>query len=292
MNWRELLTLSRRQLLLVLPNKGDTAEAEAEKSDADESSPPDHGEFVANAKAATHAVLAAEHPLLYDHAGRPIPQGSELWRIAEPEWRRETYRIVDTLLDQIPAGKLPKSEEELKEAFTKALQDNPKPRYIFTPHDGKLTIPVSIQLGEVQIQGAIPLYKIAGAIMAGVGLSKLTQRTTVPSLAAGTARVNSKDGLEYVWIPPGDFMMGAVPGDAEAPPPSPAFSRAKTPYLSAPGAVVSPLVGVVRGHVRGEVIAVVAVVRAIMGDGIPPRIYETFQRDRLDGSELYGHGRR
>ena len=32
-------------------------------------------------------------------------------------------------------------------------------------------------------------------------------------LKPGTVRVNAKDGLEYVWIPPGEFQMGCVPGD-------------------------------------------------------------------------------
>jgi formylglycine-generating enzyme required for sulfatase activity len=32
---------------------------------------------------------------------------------------------------------------------------------------------------------------------------------------AGTARENPKDGLKYVWIPPGSFMMGCSPGDSE-----------------------------------------------------------------------------
>ena len=34
--------------------------------------------------------------------------------------------------------------------------------------------------------------------------------------APGTARKLALDGLEYVWIPPGRFQMGAVPGDDEA----------------------------------------------------------------------------
>jgi formylglycine-generating enzyme required for sulfatase activity len=29
----------------------------------------------------------------------------------------------------------------------------------------------------------------------------------------GEKRVHPQDGLEYVWVPPGDFMMGRVPGD-------------------------------------------------------------------------------
>jgi formylglycine-generating enzyme required for sulfatase activity len=31
----------------------------------------------------------------------------------------------------------------------------------------------------------------------------------------GQVRVNAKDGLKYVWIPPGTFMMGCSPGDSE-----------------------------------------------------------------------------
>jgi len=37
----------------------------------------------------------------------------------------------------------------------------------------------------------------------------------IPAPAAGTVRVNPKDGLKYVWIPPGVFMMGCSPGDTE-----------------------------------------------------------------------------
>jgi formylglycine-generating enzyme required for sulfatase activity len=32
---------------------------------------------------------------------------------------------------------------------------------------------------------------------------------------AGEVRQNLKDGLKYVWIPPGNFMMGCSPGDSE-----------------------------------------------------------------------------
>jgi formylglycine-generating enzyme required for sulfatase activity len=34
------------------------------------------------------------------------------------------------------------------------------------------------------------------------------------AVAAGTKKVNPKDGLTYVWIPPGKFQMGCSPGDA------------------------------------------------------------------------------
>jgi len=38
-----------------------------------------------------------------------------------------------------------------------------------------------------------------------------------PSIAAGTVKSNGKDGLTYVWIPPGKFTMGCSPGDGECP---------------------------------------------------------------------------
>jgi len=34
----------------------------------------------------------------------------------------------------------------------------------------------------------------------------------------GTVRQNPKDGLKYVWIPPGTFIMGCSPGDTECAP--------------------------------------------------------------------------
>jgi sulfatase modifying factor 1 len=36
-----------------------------------------------------------------------------------------------------------------------------------------------------------------------------------PTITAGSARVNAKDGLTYVWVSPGTFRMGCSPGDDE-----------------------------------------------------------------------------
>lgn len=41
------------------------------------------------------------------------------------------------------------------------------------------------------------------------------QVTVEPAPVAGTARENPRDGLKYVWIPPGTFEMGCSPGDSE-----------------------------------------------------------------------------
>lgn len=174
-------------------------------------------EFIAHAKAAASEMLTSEHPLLYDYAGRPIPSDSELSRSTEIEWRREAIRVIEGLLDRLPLEKVPSSGTELIEVLTKVLQADPKPKYIFTPHDGTLTIPASIQMGKVQIKGAIPLYKILAGIFVLAGLSKLAQRSTASPLP-GTVRINSKDGLGYIWIPPGDFLMGTTQGDGDARP--------------------------------------------------------------------------
>jgi formylglycine-generating enzyme required for sulfatase activity len=43
-------------------------------------------------------------------------------------------------------------------------------------------------------------------------------KTAGASTHAGDVRTNAKDGLEYVWIVPGEFWMGATPSDKDAPP--------------------------------------------------------------------------
>lgn len=40
-----------------------------------------------------------------------------------------------------------------------------------------------------------------------------TPRRVISAPVAVTVRENPKDGLKYVWIPPGTFMMGRSPGD-------------------------------------------------------------------------------
>jgi formylglycine-generating enzyme required for sulfatase activity/serine/threonine protein kinase len=42
-----------------------------------------------------------------------------------------------------------------------------------------------------------------------------TPRRAVSEPAARTVKENAKDGLKYVWIPPGTFIMGCSPGDSE-----------------------------------------------------------------------------
>ena len=61
--------------------------------------------------------------------------------------------------------------------------------------------------GAGQSAAAVPVVSIAQEYLQG--------RATVAAPAPGTVIVNPKDGLKYVWIPPGTFQMGCSPGDRE-----------------------------------------------------------------------------
>jgi formylglycine-generating enzyme required for sulfatase activity len=51
--------------------------------------------------------------------------------------------------------------------------------------------------------------------LAGRQATKIEARLADLATSPGTVRENPRDGLKYVWIPPGTFMMGCSPGDNE-----------------------------------------------------------------------------
>jgi len=60
--------------------------------------------------------------------------------------------------------------------------------------------------------------KLKAVLMGVAGLSLIVVVALYFSyrgVKKGEVRVNSKDGLKYVWIPPGTFTMGCSPGDKE-----------------------------------------------------------------------------
>jgi formylglycine-generating enzyme required for sulfatase activity len=65
--------------------------------------------------------------------------------------------------------------------------------------------------------GAGGRYAVAARLDAVIdALAALGHNTpNLVRVVAGTTRVNAKDGLTYVWIPAGSFMMGCSPGDNE-----------------------------------------------------------------------------
>ena len=60
-------------------------------------------------------------------------------------------------------------------------------------------------------------YRQTVTVLAGQE-SRMEARLESAGPAPGTARQNPKDGLKYVWIPPGTFQMGCSPGDNECDP--------------------------------------------------------------------------
>jgi sulfatase modifying factor 1 len=60
------------------------------------------------------------------------------------------------------------------------------------------------------------LLVVAGLLLCGASDAIPHDQGTAPELtSAPAARVSSKEGLEYLWIPPGVFDMGCVPGDSK-----------------------------------------------------------------------------
>ena len=56
-------------------------------------------------------------------------------------------------------------------------------------------------------------FVLAAAIPSGVFAFQHSGNSPAPKV--GDAKVNPKDGLRYVWIPPGSFTEGCSPGDKE-----------------------------------------------------------------------------
>ena len=59
------------------------------------------------------------------------------------------------------------------------------------------------------------MRSMAGLLVTCAAAGLLSAQQTTATVVAGTKKVNSKDGLTYVWVPPGKFQMGCSPGDAE-----------------------------------------------------------------------------
>ena len=87
-------------------------------------------------------------------------------------------------------------------------------------------IPILVGGGRVPIQSELPeeLAELArrqarelpdGAFIPALEkLLPVLRESRIP-LKAGAKKINPKDGLTYIWIPPGSFMMGCSPGDID-----------------------------------------------------------------------------
>jgi formylglycine-generating enzyme required for sulfatase activity len=97
---------------------------------------------------------------------------------------------IPTPTPTVPKEEAPKSQPEVKSALKKAVADAPVK---------KPDPPVETK--------RVPVNETAPHTPAPVTPKKVPQ--------AGDSKVNLHDGLNYVWIPPGAFMMGCSPRDNE-----------------------------------------------------------------------------
>jgi formylglycine-generating enzyme required for sulfatase activity len=59
------------------------------------------------------------------------------------------------------------------------------------------------------------MMRIIAVLVIACAAAGLSAQQPGGAVAAGAKKVNPKDGLTYVWIPPGKFQMGCSPGDSE-----------------------------------------------------------------------------
>ena len=153
-------------------------------------------------------ALSSEPVLLYDAEGRPIPRNSESWKEVVPEakWREIAADILEDLFEHLEKlrPEEPASSESLRQALARAwqkaailvpadsAQDDLKPRFVFTPHDGKLTVPVSTTIGDFEIQGTIPVYKVIALLLAGFGIYRLFDNSAAPEAEWSTEEVGGR----------------------------------------------------------------------------------------------------
>jgi len=164
--------------------------------------------------------LITEFVLLYDANGEPIRSEHPDRDPAIRKVRARLHQAVDEEMDRMPAkdlGNPGKLEQAVRGALRKA-----RVKTVGDLGKGEIYLPdLTLPGGKKVVRFTLPVYKLVTALAALLAGLKLKEWIRAPQLAgsrlqAGTVRRNASDGLEYVWIPPGTFLMGAVPGDDQA----------------------------------------------------------------------------
>jgi formylglycine-generating enzyme required for sulfatase activity len=110
--------------------------------------------------------------------------------------------LVPALIDDVPAESIPLWFRRIQAANLVGWSGS-------LPHGG---------FGDLvqAVEGILAVPAVRPAkVLAAAAPESVIQPAHAP-LVAGQTRVNPKDGLTYVWIPPGTFMMGCSPDDDEA----------------------------------------------------------------------------
>jgi formylglycine-generating enzyme required for sulfatase activity len=118
---------------------------------------------------------------------------------------------------------LQKSRDALNAELKKAKDDNSRlsgekddlQKKLTAAEADKATLTRKLEVAEKEKGAAAPRPAVAPPVAPGAEKEKKTRETSKPTPENPLVKVNLKDGLPYVWIPPGDFSMGCSPGDSE-----------------------------------------------------------------------------
>ena len=139
-------------------------------------------------------------------------------------------RGIDFLADEeyLSTLRLAGADDTLIAAVREAVSAVTAQLVVETAPNAEVYLDSKLQ-GHANAQGELTMKAKLGAHVLKVtlaGKKDFEQSVTVASVkatkvevrlaglfAAGAVRENSTDGLKYVWIPPGTFMMGCSPGD-------------------------------------------------------------------------------
>ncbi len=127
-------------------------------------------------------------------------------------------QVIEAALDEARCVIVLWSRDSVDSEWVRTEAEEGRRRGILVP---ALLDAVKIPLAFRRIQAA-NLVTWSGGLPDELALAVsdvLSRAAPRPVVAAadppGQTRVNPKDGLSYVWIPPGKFMMGCSPGDGE-----------------------------------------------------------------------------
>ena len=76
-------------------------------------------------------------------------------------------------------------------------------------------VPMVFASGLIGLLVTGPLVSQEPKAKPGVQPNRVESRLGDTGASPGSVGENPKDGIKYVWIPPGTFMMGCSPGDSE-----------------------------------------------------------------------------